>query len=76
MESMDALAATLVAQKALGLPARTLLELQPLRGGLQSAVSRVRVRAQDPLPPRTPRTVVVQELLGAHRREAKVYRLL
>lgn len=76
MRFMDMLAATLLAQQALALPAPAPLEWQPLHGGLQSAVSRVLVRARGPLPPRMPRTLVVKELLGAHRREAEVYRLL
>jgi aminoglycoside phosphotransferase (APT) family kinase protein len=73
---MDTNAAALVAQQALALPARALLQVRPLRGGLQSAVARVLVTAPGPLPQQLPRTLVVKQLLGAHRREAEVYRLL
>ena len=49
--------------------------LRPLLGGLESAVTRVRVRAKRN-PAAVPRHMVVKELRGESRREADVYQLL
>ncbi|MEJ7930536.1 phosphotransferase [Ramlibacter sp. AN1015] len=64
-----------IAQDCLALGCTTQLQSQPLRGGLESAVTRVFVRPAAPSKA-LPRSVVVKELLGPRRREADVYQLL
>jgi aminoglycoside phosphotransferase (APT) family kinase protein len=73
---MDAHAAALAAQHTLAIPAGATLEVDAIRGGLESAVALVRVRARGPTLRNLPQSVIVKELLGSHRREAEVYQLL
>jgi aminoglycoside phosphotransferase (APT) family kinase protein len=73
---MESSAAALVVQQCLAVPSGVALEAWPLRGGLASAVARVTVRPGSAPLKGLPRTLVVKELLGTHRREADVYRLL
>lgn len=73
---MEPRAAALIAQQCLAMPPGTRLEPVKMRGGLESAVARVLVRPPGPPATGQPRSFVVKELLGGHRREADVYRLL
>lgn len=73
---MEAHAHELVARRFVSGGETVRLELRQLRGGLESAVSRVVVRQGAPVPASQPRRFVMKELRGTHRREALVYRTL
>lgn len=74
MKSQTAIAA-FVADRWRVPPDDVRVTLRPLLGGLESAVSRVRVRARNGAAS-VPRHLVVKELRGESRREVDVYQLL
>lgn len=52
------------------------LDAIPLRGGLESAVARVRIEFTAPSGKPSSRSIVLKRLDGHHRREAEIHRLL